>query len=286
MNLSRREWLISAGAFAISAPSFARTSSRAVLGESDELLANARGGYRFLPGPPFLSFATLASDGFEIVRATLVRPRLFPEGLTTIEKYLLEVGRPLHALCGLELRSGQQTTRAEFDSFNGTYIERVRKAGLLVAQRVPMTRTNVAMAGLAQHQIHAFSYTVPVSRPRPKQSRTFVLSAVPEVRNLASSPQIIAEGDTSLEGLRQKAAFILDAIENQLHQLALGWEYVTGIQLYTVHDLHPLMTSLIVPKLGRAARVGMQWYYARPPVIGGEIEMDVRATGVELTVDI
>ncbi len=84
MNLSRREWLISAGAFAISAPSFARTSNRAVLGESDELLPNARGGYRFLPGPPFLSFATLASDGFEIVPATLVRPRLYPEGLTTI----------------------------------------------------------------------------------------------------------------------------------------------------------------------------------------------------------
>ena len=55
MNSSRREWLIRAGAFAISAPTFALTSTRSVLAQSGELILNPRGGYRFLPGPPFLS---------------------------------------------------------------------------------------------------------------------------------------------------------------------------------------------------------------------------------------
>jgi len=285
MDLSRREWSIRAGTLAISVPNVALTSSGALLRQRNELIPNPRGGYQFLPGPPFLSLTTLASDGFEIVRATLLRPRLFSEGLAAIEKYLLGTGRPVHALCGLELRSGRRTTQTEFTSFNGTYIERVGKAGLLVGHRVPMTRTNVAIPGANQHQIYAFSYTVPVSRPRPEQSRTFVLSAVPEVRNLASNPQIIAEGDTSLEGLRQKATFILDTIESLLQQLAVGWEHVTGIQLYTIHDLYPLVTSLILPRLGPAARKGMQWYHAQPPV-RAEIEMDVRATRMELTVDI
>jgi len=130
-----------------------------------------------------------------------------------------------------------------------------------------------------------YSENTTTTQPRPEQSRTFLLSAVPEVRNLASNPQIIVEGDTSLEGLRKKATFILDTIESLLQQLAVGWEHVTGIQLYTIRDLYSLLTSLILPRLGAAARKGMQWYHAQPPV-RAEIEMDVRATRMELTVDI
>ena len=295
MKLSRREWLIGAGAFAMSAPAIAPAPAPAVLAQSDKLIPNTRGGYRFLPGVPFLSLAALASNGFEIVRATLRRPRPLPEGLTAIEKYLPEVGRPMHALCGPELRSGHQTTRAEFAAFNSAYIERLRKAGLLVGDSVPMTRTNVAMAGIDQHQIYAFSYTVPLSRTEPKPSPTFVVAAVAEVRNLAFRPEagrtfvageVVAAGDTSLEGLRQKTVFVLEELEGRLRLLGLRWGDVTGTQLYTVYDIQPLMASLILPKLGEAGRMGVQWYHAQPPVVGSEVEVDVRATRMELTVNI
>jgi hypothetical protein len=286
MNPSRREWLIGAGASVAAVSGLALTLARAVFAQSDQLIPNARGGYRFLPGPPFLSLAVLASEGFEIVRATLRRPRPFAEGLAAIEKYLSEVGRPLHALCGLELRFGHQTTRADFGAFNSEYIERMRTARLLVADSVPIARTNVAMAGVDQRRIFAFSYTVPVSGATPRQFPTFVFAAVPAVRNLASRPQIIAEGDTSLNGLRQQAAFVLETIESRLQLFGLNWGDVTATQLYSVYDMHPLMTSLILPKLGDAAQMGMQWYHAQPPVIGGEIEIDIRATRMELTVPI
>ena len=286
MALSRREWLIGAAAFAMSAPAFAPAPALAVLAQSEKLIPNTRGGYRFLPGVPFLSLAALPADGFEIVRAILRRPRPLPEGLTTIEKYLSEVGRPLHALCGLELRSGHQATRPEFAAFNSADIERMRLAALLVGDSVPMTRTNVAMAGMGEHQIYAFSYTVPLSRAEPKPSPTFVVAAVAEVRNLASRPEVVAAGDTSIEGLRQKTAFVLEELEGRLRLLGLRWGDVTGTQLYTVYDIHALVASLILPKLGEAARIGVQWYHAQPPVVGSEIEVDVRATRMELTINI
>ena len=142
------------------------------------------------------------------------------------------------------------------------------------------------MAGVDQHQIYAFSYTVPLLRTGPKPSPTFVVAAVPEVRNLASRPEVVAAGDTSLEGLRQKVAFVLEEIEGRLRLLGLRWGDVTGTQLYTVYDIQPLMPGLILPKLGEAGRMGVQWYHAQPPVVGGEIEIDVRATRMQLTVDI
>jgi hypothetical protein len=57
MKLSRREWLIGAGVFAMNAPAFATAPALAVLAQSDKLIPNVRGGYRFLPGLrlPFLS---------------------------------------------------------------------------------------------------------------------------------------------------------------------------------------------------------------------------------------
>ena len=117
-------------------------------------------------------------------------------------------------------------------------------------------------------------------------SPTFVVAAVAEVRNLASRPEVVAAGDTSLEGLRQKTAFVLEELEGRLRLLGLSWGDVTGTQLYTVYDIHPLIASLILPKLGEAGRMGVQWYHAQPPVVGSEIEVDVRATRMELTVNI
>jgi len=32
------------------------------------LVLNSKGGYEFLPGPLYISFAALAADGFEILR--------------------------------------------------------------------------------------------------------------------------------------------------------------------------------------------------------------------------
>lgn len=250
---------------------------------SEPLVTVPLGGYLFLPGTPFLSVLVLAAEGFEIVRAVFRRPPAFAEGFAAVERHLRAAGRPLDALCGLELRSERQTTFSEFAAFNGPYVERLRRKGLLVDDRVPITRTNVAVPGVgATHQICAFSYTVPSSRQAP----TFVFAAVPEVRNLGGNPpDVVAGDDTSIVGLRQKTAFILDVLGRNLENIGVGWNDVTAIQLYTVHDVHSLVASLILPKTGDAGKRGIHWQLAQPPVTGVEIEIDLRSTGAELTID-
>jgi len=49
-----------------------------------------------------------------------------------------------------------------------------------------------------------------------------------------------------------------------------------------VHDLHRLLESEIVRR--GAARAGLTWHYARPPVRGLEYEMDCRAVGNETVI--
>ena len=61
--------------------------------------------------------------------------------------------------------------------------------------------------------------------------------------------------------------------------LDVSWPSVTATQVYTVFDLHPFLADAIVIR-GAAAR-GLTWYYARPPVVGLDFEMDVRGVLLE-----
>lgn len=71
------------------------------------LKANLRGGYRFLEGIEPYSSGVVASLGWEIVHVTLARPLPWKEGLFAAKKYLEQLERDCHALCGVELRCPQ-----------------------------------------------------------------------------------------------------------------------------------------------------------------------------------
>ncbi len=278
--LSRRDVLTVALAFGASTLGRPLRAQGAI---GDVLTLNERGGYQFLAAVPFLSFAARAVDGFEIVRAVFPRLRPFSEGVADIKSLLEASGRPVQALCAIELRSATQVSGAEFGSFNRTYLERMAQAGLLVNDRVPMARTNVAAAGVREHSIHAFSYTVPMARDRQAPSETFVLSAVPEVRDITVQPfEFVAAGDTSATGLRQKLEFVLGRLDSTMQKLGVQWARATGVQLYTVHDVQPLLADVILPRIGDAGRRGIEWHHASPPVVGNELELDVRGTRMEL----
>ena len=53
----------------------------------------------------------------------------------------------------------------------------------------------------------------------------------------------------------------------------------TTTQVYTVYDPYPFLAEEIVAR--GAAPAGLTWYYARPPVVGLDYEMDVRGLAVE-----
>jgi len=281
--ISRRSLL--AGAFGLGGLRLASSQSRATDTAPGNIVANERGGYRFVAGTPFFSLGAVAASGFEIVRATFRRPPVFPDGLEAVERHLRAAGRPIQALCGFELRNGRQATMPEFMTFNDRYIDRLRRAGVLVKEQMPLTRSNLVLTGTdPSHRIHAFSYTVPARSPSNRPP-TFVMAGIPEVRLLDPNPEIVAKDDVSLNGLRQKTIFILETIEGLLKAMAVGWRDVTGIQLYTVRDLHPLIDSVVLPRIGEAAMRGIQWHYVLLPVVGGDVEIDVRSVRAELIID-
>jgi len=282
--LSRRGLL--AGAFALgSGLRLVSSQSRTTDKARGRLAANERGGYLFVPGTPFFSLGAVAASGFEMVRATFRRPPGFPEGLDAVERHLRALGRPMQAVCGFELRNGRQATMPEFMTFNNSYIDRLRRAGMLVKEQMPLARSNLVITGTdASHRIHAFSYTVPASSPSSRPP-TFVVAGIPEVRLLDPNPEIVARDDVSLNGLRQKTIFILETIEGLLTSMGAGWSDVTGMQLYSVRDLHPMIESVVLPRIGVAALQGIQWHFVLLPVVGGDVEIDVRSVRAELIID-
>ena len=248
------------------------------------LLDNAKGNYKFVRGygAPFSSGA-LADSGFEIVHASFKPLARLADGYALIERHMREAGRALNAVCGIELRIPAALTPAGFDEFNRPYIERLTAWGVMVDGLNPVARTNVAPESnppLADPSLYGFYYTVPaVGAARP----AFVLAGVPEVASREGGKrEVVAAGDVSLEGLRRKNACILEALGGLLREMKLGWSEASAVNLYTVHDLHPLFANDLLPALGVAAYRGIRWHYARPPVIGLELEIDGYAARREL----
>lgn len=242
------------------------------------LMGQAEGQYRSLPGTPTLPFCSgvVADPGFEIVHARLRRPLPWRAGFTAIERHLASLGRPRAALCAVELRVGKPYTSEEFFSptgFNGHYGALLKEWGLVGAT----ARTNIAvdLVPLPEQVIFAFSYTVPT----PDAPPTFIVSGAPEGAAVRS-------GEVSPEALRAKTADIMATLSNRLASLGVGWEQSTAVGLYTVHDLFPCLRAEVLAKAGAAALNGIEWYEGRPPVVGSEVEIDVRGVRQELRLDL
>ena len=91
-------------------------------------------------------------------------------------------------------------------------------------------------------------------------------------------------GDTSPAGLRAKAVFVLNRMEQRMAAVDAGWGDTTAAQVYTVYDLYPFLADEIVRR--GAAQHGLTWYFARPPVVGLDYEMDCRGVPVEHRVSV
>jgi hypothetical protein len=290
VTLSRRDWITSAASLALLGSCriedrLAGFAGGNAPGTSD-LVANRLGNYRFLPGIDFFSWGAVADPGFEVVRARFRAPPPFAAGWAQLVAHLASLDRPLHALCGLELRQGRRSTMPEFLEFNAAYHALVRESGLLVDERMPLARTKLALDGSEPaHTLLGFTYTVPAQTRAASRIPTFIVTGIPDVRDLGPDAQVVAHGDTTLDGLRQKAEFVLGTLTDILQRLGAEWEHVTGVQIYTTHNLQPLIEPVILPALGEAAMRGIEWHHAQLPVGDGDLEIDVRSTRMELMLD-
>lgn len=240
------------------------------------------GNYRYVRGPFQYSGGVAAEPGFAIERARFSRPAPIVEGFRVIEDHLTALGRPLTAFCACELRSPAPFTEEGFVAFNRVYVGTLERWGIFRDEENPVARSNVCpeINAPPEPSFEAFSYTVP-AKPDAPSGKSFVIAGSGEAPEGPGGYQerIIRLGDTSPEAMREKAQYVLGAMETRMEALGVGWAGVTTTQVYTVHDIHTFLADEIVTR--GAAPAGVTWYYARPPVEGLDYEMDVRGVPVE-----
>lgn len=246
------------------------------------LIANARGGFSFLKGISPYSAGAVAHRGFQIEHARLAgRPLPLGAGFDRIDRHLAALKRPRQALCGIELRSPKPFTFAGFVEFNQGYVKQLERRSIPVDGLNPVARTNVApeMNPPAEVCLYGFSYSAPSTAKRP----TFVVAGAGELLGeRLDARDIVRRGDLSPAGLRAKAEQVLRLMDDRLRGLGVGWEHATAVEVYTVHDIFPLVRSLLLPRMGVAGLHGIRWHFTRPPIEEIEFEMDVRGCAREL----
>lgn len=250
------------------------------------------GGYRYIPAVFQYSGGVAAEPGYVIERARFFRPLPLAMGFAAIEAHLQAMGRPLTAFAACELRSATPFSEQGFFGFNKAYVATLATWGIYRGQPGdpsavnPVARTNVCpMYGApAEPVMHAFSYTVPA--PAGAAARgTFVLSGGGDARGGAGSfrDRIVRLDDTSAEGLREKVLHVAGEMERRLNALGFTWADAICTQAYTVQNIGHLVGEVLTARGAQGTGLeGLTWHYARPPVIGLEFEMDVRATAREI----
>lgn len=241
--------------------------------------AFAPGGYAYVPGVFQYSAGVRALPGHHIVRVRFTRVVPMAEGFQAIAALLGTLGRPLTAFCACELRSPAPFTEVGFEAFNRAYAGVLSEWGVMTGERNPVARSNVCpeIEPPGEPGFHAFCFTATGDEAGP----SFVVAGSGEVPEGRANyrDHIIRPGDVSADGMREKAAFVMAEMERRMAILGTGWDSVTGTQIYTVRDIASFMADGLVRR--GAARHGLTWHHARPPIVGLDYEMDCRGVWLE-----
>ncbi|WP_169976210.1 2-amino-5-chloromuconate deaminase CnbZ [Tautonia rosea] len=249
------------------------------------LLHHPTGGYHTLPGIEPYSCGVVSAEGFEIVHATFERPVPEAQGFARIRAHLEGEGRPLTALCGVELRSPRPFSFEGFAAFNRAYAETLKGWGVFLGEVNPVARTNVAPEVDAPEipSFYGFSYTRPCDRSLPP---TFVVAGAGELpEGVLEEVAIVRRGETDADAIAEKARFVMNLMEGRLRGLGVGWNRVTAVDVYTIHSVVALLSEVILNTMGSASIHGIRWFFSRPPIVGIEYEMDVRGVRTEIRLD-
>jgi hypothetical protein len=234
------------------------------------------GGFQFLEGGFPYSAGVIAAPGARLVRARFAKASDMRSGFESIARHLKAIGRPLTALCAVELRSPQQFSFAGFHEFNVDYVKVLTDWGLVRGGLNPVARSNVCpvFEPPREPHFHAFTYTVP-DTVHP-QGIDYVVAGSGEWPEGQPFPEaIIARDDLSPQGLSAKVQFVLQTMRQRCAGLGGDWTRLSAAQIYTTQNFHPLVES----QLGDAGltKNGLSWHFCKPPIIGLEFEMDVRS---------
>jgi len=238
------------------------------------------GNYRFIPAVFQYSAGVAASPGFEIARVRFDHPVALADGFEKIAKYIQAAGRPLTSFCACELRSPAAFTDEGFKNFNLHCVKTLSEWGIYDGTTNPVARSNVCpeIDPPAEPSFYAFCFT----RPSATASSSFVIAGSGESLEGGATyaERTVRYRDLSPDGMKEKIRHVVGAMERRMGELGFGWKDATAAQTYTVHDFHAFFAEELVRR--GAARSGLTWYFARPPVIDLEYEMDCRRVMREL----
>lgn len=241
------------------------------------------GGYRYLRAVMQYSAGVAAQPGFVIERAQFRRALPLDEGFEAAAAFLEARGREPTAFCACELRSPAPFSEHGFAAFNRQYVTTLDRWGIFRDGVNPVARTNVCpvIDPPKTPSMHAFSYTVPA---QPQARGTFVVAGSGETREGGASyrESIVALGDVSLDGLRQKVRHVVGEMQRRLAGLGFSPADATTVNAYCAHDVGPLLRSEVFER--GLARDGLTLQPSLPPVVDLEFEMDVRSTAAEFFV--
>jgi hypothetical protein len=245
------------------------------------------GGYRYIKAVFQYSGGVAAQPGYAIERARFVRPLPLADAFAAVEAHLRSCGRPSTAFAACELRSPAPFTDQGFYDFNKAYVTTLERWGIYKGGDNPVNpvaRTNVCPMydKPAVPSMYAFSYTVPATSSAARGS--FIIAGGGEAKENGGTyrERIVRLEDTSPEGLREKVAFVVAEMERRLGSLGFSWQDAVTTQAYTVQNIGHLVGDTLAAR--GACAGGLVWYYARPPIIGLEYEMDVRGAACELII--
>ncbi len=251
------------------------------------LIENPRGNYRFLTGIAPYSSGVVAMPGFEIVHVNLQQPIVYLEGFERIARLLTAAGRPLHALCSIELRLPAPLSFEGFATFNNEYQQLLSDRDLMLDGRNPIARTNIAPAVQAPEEpsLYAFAYSVPSANENTRP--TFIVAGAGDLEDQGNlSPDaIVRPNETSDEALREKAATVMQVMQTRLDGLQVYWAAATTIDVYTVYALEPYLVDTLLARMDKAAIHGVHWHFSHPPIEGLAFEMDLRGVREEIWID-
>jgi hypothetical protein len=240
------------------------------------------GSYRFIPAVFQYSAGAAASPGYEIERVRFDQLPPLAEGFARIAEYIKAAGRPLTSFCACELRSPAAFTDEGFRNFNLHYVKMLAEWGLYDGKTNPVARSNVCpeIDPPGEPSFYAFSFT----RPSQGTSPSFVIAGSGEAREGGATyaERTVRYRDLSPDGMSEKVRYVVGAMESRMAEFGFGWKDTTAAQTYSVHDFHHAFADELVRR--GAARSGLTWHFARPPVIDLEYEMDCRRVMREVVI--
>lgn len=240
------------------------------------------GDYSFVPGIAPYSCGVIANHGFEVVHVTLRTMVGWRQGFELIDSFLREAGRPHAALCAMSLRCSKPFTFQGFSDFNAQYAAILKDWGVFVDGVNPVARTNIAprLVPPAEPSLYAFAFTRPATSGLIP---TFVVAGAGELpEGVLQRDGIIELANTSPAGLRTKAEFVMDLMEQRLQKLGTSWDAVNRTNVYAAHPCDDIIQNLINPRISKAGLFGVTWHDSRPPIEEIEFEMDVRGVVSEI----